>query len=223
LTTGPVSKQEFASYKPKSSDLNEDVKWGHTEVLEETFGCLSCMTFLNPRYRIGLVTQHVPLRKVSEVLTADRLYTKTACFIQFLVRYLGYKAIRVGIMGLNPHAASDRYSDSEERNVIEPAIQKLQHAFPQMYLVGPLSPDTAFQRYRQLELDGMVSLYHDQALTYLKGALLAQTVNVTAGLPFVRTSVDHGPARDLLPGQGDDTNMLRALEWAIYLKDKWMS
>lgn len=83
--------------------------------------------------------------------------------------------------------------------------------------MGPVSPDTAFFQYQKYEWDGLISLYHDQALAFLKGTQFHQTVNVTLGLPFIRTSVDHGVGTDLEHSKADWTNMLRAIEWAILL------
>ncbi len=214
LVTGPVAKSDFAMYQ--GQHLNRDkCILGHTEILGDVFGTDVCMMFLNVHYRVALMTQHIPLREVSSSLNMDTLIYKTKMFLSFLKRMDPKKQLTIGFCGLNPHAASDVYQASEEKRLIKPVLEALR--VEGCSIAGPISPDTAFFQYQQHRWDGLISLYHDQALSFLKGAAFHQTVNVTLGLPFVRTSVDHGVGRDLQPSKANWTNMLRAIEWAILL------
>lgn len=212
LVTGPMHKADF---KSMSNPTTAHKLWGHTEVLSYVFERPTCMTFLNWNFRVAVVTGHIPVRDVANVLTSDLIVEKGKIFGEFLRQHTGKRTPRIGLCGLNPHASSDMFDHSEEEKIIVPAIQRLKVG--QFDVVGPVSADSAFYRYQKEQWDGLISLYHDQSLAFLKGCYLPQTINVTLGLPFFRTSVDHGTGVGLAPDKADFTNMLRAIEWAILL------
>ena len=213
LVTGPMHKENFKSFSLGSASPRKLL--GHTEVLSQVFGKPTCMTFMNWNFRVAIVTGHIPMRDISRALSADLIVEKGKIFGEFLRQHTGKRLPRIGLCGLNPHASTDIFDKSEEEQVVIPALKQLQDC--QFEIVGPVSADSAFYRYQKEKWDGLISLYHDQSLAFLKGAYLPQTVNVTLGLPFFRTSVDHGTGVGMAADQADYTNMLRALEWAILL------
>lgn len=169
---------------------------GHTEYLAQNQGP-TVMCFDSPFARIALATTHIPLQAVSGTLNAERLRTAIVLWGQSLERDFGIQNPRIGILGLNPHAGEHGYLGTEETHWINPLIEELQSQYPNWVLTGPLAADTAFIPSLRAKQDAWVSLYHDQALPVLKAFSFDETVNVTLGLPFVRTSPDHGTALEL--------------------------
>jgi 4-hydroxythreonine-4-phosphate dehydrogenase len=213
LITGPLSKNDFIRSDSNPNQLN-----GHTEILAKRFNSNTCMSFLNSTYRMGLVTQHIPLRDVADRLSESLIVGKGMLFGAFLKKHTGKTNVKFGVCGLNPHGATDLYPNSEEVAIVKPACETLREVG--FDIDGPISPDSAFFQYKKFGWDGVLSLYHDQGLPFLKGIRFRDTVNVTLGLPFIRTSVDHGTADGLSSDACDETNMLRAIEWAILLSEK---
>lgn len=217
LVTGPVHKSEFETYAPIGTKTKDtSCLWGHTEILGDRFACQTTMAFLSNQFRVALMTQHVPLRDVSNRLTKTVLIQKIGTFCDFLRRWCAKNTVTIGVCGLNPHAQADSFSESEEAKLIDPALAILRQRGDR--IDGPVSADTAFFQYQRNHWDGMISMYHDQALPVLKTHGIWQTVNVTLGLPFVRTSVDHGVGQTLKPDRANGTNMVRAIEWAVLLE-----
>ena len=153
------------------------------------------MFFVSPSLRLALVTDHVPLKKVSENITQARLENTIRQTHDALQYYFGIPSPRLTICGLNPHAGENGYLGDEEIKIITPVIEALSKKHYQ--LTGPISADSAFTAERLKNNDAIIAMYHDQGLTALKQISFGQAVNITLGLPFLRTSVDHGTALDL--------------------------
>jgi 4-hydroxythreonine-4-phosphate dehydrogenase len=173
---------------------------GHTELLAARFGVDEvAMTFVGPRLTVALATVHIPLSAVAGALTAARIVAVGRLLASALVDELGATApVRLGVVGLNPHAGEHGLLGDDEAKVIAPAIATLAAALgPTVQVTGPLVPDAAFRDAVEGRYHGLVAMYHDQALIPVKVIDFEHAVNVTLGLPIVRTSPDHGTAYDL--------------------------
>jgi 4-hydroxythreonine-4-phosphate dehydrogenase len=194
---------------------------GHTELLSEIAGeARTVMMLLGPDererwLRVALATIHVAIRDVPRQLTTDRVRLAIQRSAQ-ACRDLGLPRARVGVCGLNPHAGEGGEFGDEEARIIEPAIQPARAQG--LDVVGPLSGDTVFHQALHGEYDAVVAMYHDQGLAPLKLAAFNTGVNWTLGLPFIRTSPDHGTAYNIA-GQGiaDPSSMLSAIRLAAQL------
>jgi 4-hydroxythreonine-4-phosphate dehydrogenase len=188
---------------------------GHTELLAERLGApVVAMTFVGPRLTVALATVHVPLADVPRLLDVARIVEVGALLADGLARDLGRPPpVRLGVVGLNPHAGEGGLLGAEEARVIAPAVAALADRLgPRARVDGPLVPDAAFRRAADGDFDGLVAMYHDQALIPVKLLDFDEAVNVTLGLPIVRTSPDHGTAYDLAgSGRARPTSMARAL------------
>ncbi|AWB32607.1 4-hydroxythreonine-4-phosphate dehydrogenase PdxA [Orrella marina] len=168
---------------------------GHTEILAARSGDVPvAMMLANPVLRVILVTIHVPLRDVPDLISVQA-ELQTIEMAALACRQLGIARPRIAVAGLNPHAGENGKFGDEEQQVIEPAIQAARERG--WDVSGPWPGDTIFARARQGEFDIVVAQYHDQGLIPVKYLGLDEGVNVTVGLPFVRTSVDHGTAFDI--------------------------
>ncbi len=186
---------------------------GHTELLAERFGARDVvMMFAGPKYKIALATVHVPLRDVPRVLTTQRLRRVIELLAVSLITDFGISAPRIGVVGLNPHAGEGGILGSEDAEVIAPALGPL----PPATLSGPLIPDAAFRDALHGSVDALVAQYHDQGLIPVKLVDFDEAVNLTLGLPIVRTSPDHGTAYDIAgKGVARPISMKCALSLAI--------
>jgi 4-hydroxythreonine-4-phosphate dehydrogenase len=182
---------------------------GHTEYLAERTGAaLPVMMLVGGGLRVALATTHLPLAAVSTALTADRLRSVLQVLDADLRAKFGIAAPGILVCGLNPHAGEGGHLGREEIEVIEPVLRELRAAG--MRLDGPVPADTAFLPERLAGHDAVLAMYHDQGLPVLKRAAFGAGVNVTLGLPIVRTSVDHGTALDLAGTGQADAGSLRA-------------
>ncbi|WP_018144093.1 4-hydroxythreonine-4-phosphate dehydrogenase PdxA [Thioalkalivibrio sp. AKL6] len=169
---------------------------GHTEWLAERAGApMPVMLLATEGLRVALVTTHLPLRAVPDAITADRLEAVTRVLHHDLQRDFGIADPVIAVCGLNPHAGEDGVLGREEIEIITPTLDRLREAG--MRLRGPLPADTAFTPRALHGVDAVLAMYHDQGLPVLKHAGFGSAINVTLGLPFIRTSVDHGTALDL--------------------------
>lgn len=193
---------------------------GHTEYLAERAGVDEfAMLMAGPTIRVVLATIHVPLREVPQRLDSAAIVGAGSLLARALTQDFGIAAPRVGVLGLNPHAGEGGLLGDEEQRVIAPAIASLRAWSAEQELAaefrGPLPADTAFHHHRVGELDGLVAMYHDQALGPFKLAHFYDGVNVTLGLPFVRTSPDHGTAKDIAGrGLADPASLIAAITLA---------
>lgn len=183
---------------------------GHTEFLAD-LGNVSqpVMMLTAPGLRVVLVTTHLPLLDVPAAITAEKLEDVIRIAHDSLRRQFGITQPRLQVLGLNPHAGEGGHLGHEEEQVILPVIEKLRSQG--MDLEGPVPADTAFTPPRIAGCDAVVAMYHDQGLPVLKHLGFGQAVNITLGLPFIRTSVDHGTALDIAGnGQASASSLLQA-------------
>jgi 4-hydroxythreonine-4-phosphate dehydrogenase len=187
---------------------------GHTEYLaEHTGGALPVMMLAAPGMRVALATTHLPLKDVSAALTIESLLKTATILDADLRKWWGIPAPRIAICGLNPHAGEGGYLGREELDVISPAIQLMRERGIQA--TGPLPADTAFVPQMLEQCDAVLAMYHDQGLPVIKHAGFERTVNITLGIPILRTSVDHGTALDLAgTGRADPRSLMAAIELA---------
>ena len=190
VVTGPISKAALAAIGYAYP--------GQTEFFAARWGGDPVMAFCGGRLRVALATWHVPLCEVPQLLGPQLLH-RTVAAADVLARAEGITAPRIGVCGLNPHAGEGGLLGQEERDFLNPALEKLQGEFSGLSLCQP--GDTLFARMLRGEFDVVVALYHDQGLAPLKVIDFDEAVNVTLGLPFVRTSPDHGTAFGIA-GQG---------------------
>ena len=175
-------------------------------------------TALGPPLRVLLATTHHALREVPGLLTADLLVEQTLLLRDGLRTGWRIRDPRVGLCALNPHASDDGLFGDEEARVYQPALARLSAAG--VRVTGPLPADTAFRRALGGEFDAVVAPYHDVGMAAFKTVAFGGGVNVTLGLPFVRTSPDHGTAFDLAgTGRADSRSMLAALRFAVQLAE----
>ncbi len=190
---------------------------GHTEFLGElTDTPLPVMLLASGNLRVALATTHLPLNKVSETITAPLLRKVLKILDQDLRTKFGIKQPRILVCGLNPHAGEGGYLGMEEIEVLIPTIRQLQQQG--LHLTGPLPADTLFTPRNLQQADAVLAMYHDQGLPVLKYAGFGKAVNITLGLPIIRTSVDHGTAIDLAgTGKAETGSLKAAIQLAIGL------
>jgi len=182
---------------------------GHTEYLAARTGTpLPVMMLVGGGLRVALATTHLPLERVSAALTAERLVAVLRVLDADLRAKFGIAAPRILVCGLNPHAGEGGHLGHEELTVIGPVLERLRAQG--LHLTGPVPADTAFLPGQVEGHDAVLAMYHDQGLPVLKYASFGHAVNVTLGLPIVRTSVDHGTALDLAGTGRADAGSLRA-------------
>jgi len=187
---------------------------GHTEYLQQKSAAADVVMLLVARsLRVALATTHLPLRRVADALSVDLLVRRAKILSADLRQKFGIKAPRIALTGLNPHAGEHGHLGREEIEIIEPACRVLRELGLQV--AGPLPADTLFTPERLADVDAVLAMYHDQGLPVLKYAGFGEAVNVTLGLPFVRTSVDHGTALDIAgSGRADAGSFNAALALA---------
>lgn len=195
---------------------------GHTELLAARLDAAEvAMTFVGPRLVVALATVHLPLAAVPGALTAERIVAVGELLATSLARDLGRPApIRLGVVGLNPHAGEGGLLGREDGALITPAVSTLRDRLGAAATVtGPLVPDAAFRDALDGRFDGLVAMYHDQALIPVKLVDFELAVNVTLGLPIVRTSPDHGTAYDLAgTGRARSASTSAALALAVSMR-----
>jgi 4-hydroxythreonine-4-phosphate dehydrogenase len=193
---------------------------GHTEYLARRTGVrLPVMMLVGGGLRVALATTHLPLRKVSAAITPSRLEAVLRIVAGDLQAMFAIRRPRILVLGLNPHAGEGGHLGREEIEVIEPTLATLRS--DGLGLVGPVPADTAFVPHRLAGIDAVVAMFHDQGLPVLKHASFGHAVNVTLGLPIVRTSVDHGTALDLAGTRKADPGSLQAaFELALELSGR---
>ncbi|MFM4703293.1 4-hydroxythreonine-4-phosphate dehydrogenase PdxA [Aeromonas bivalvium] len=193
---------------------------GHTEFFAQQAGGPDVVMLLaTDGLRVALATTHIPLACVARAITAERLGKVIRILNADLRDKFGIKSPRIYVCGLNPHAGEGGHLGREEIDVIEPALDALRQEG--IDLVGPLPADTLFQEKYLKDADAVLTMYHDQGLPVLKYKGFGRSVNITLGLPFIRTSVDHGTALDLAgKGLADSGSLVTALNHAILMVEK---
>jgi len=212
LVTGPVHK----------GVINESGRAfsGHTEFLAECAGVETVVMLLSAgSLRVALATTHLPLAAVPAAITDAGLERCLRVLASDLVQRFAIETPRIAVLGLNPHAGEGGHLGREEIEVITPVIERLRAEG--LALIGPLPADTAFVAERLRDFDAVLAMYHDQGLPVLKYAGFGEAVNVTLGLPFIRTSVDHGTALDIAgSGRAQPGSLTAALDLAVRLVDR---
>ncbi len=193
---------------------------GHTEYIAAR--CKSptpVMLLVAEGLRVALATTHLPLAEVPQALTREKLTRIVRVLHADLEKRFGILKPHILVLGLNPHAGEGGHMGREELEVIIPALERLRAE--NLRLTGPVAADTAFSRERLVDVDAVLAMYHDQGLPVLKYAGFGQAVNITLGLPIVRTSVDHGTALELAGrGHARHTSLEAALNMAVELSSR---
>lgn len=190
---------------------------GHTEFFaEQTATDQVVMMLACPGLRVALATTHLPLRQVADAITGPLIERVVRILHSDLVNKFGLSAPRILVCGLNPHAGEDGHLGREELDIIIPALERLRNEG--IELVGPLPADTLFTPKHLDQADAVLAMYHDQGLPALKHKGFGNAVNITLGMPIIRTSVDHGTALDLAgTGQANPGSLQVALDTAIQM------
>jgi 4-hydroxythreonine-4-phosphate dehydrogenase len=213
LVTAPVNK---ASVRAAGfSDFE-----GHTEYLADaTLTKNYEMIFIGAKLKVALVTRHIPLKNVPGAISTEKIYKAIELARNALVKYFSISDPRIGVCGLNPHAGELGLFGSEEKEVIEPAVKKAARLSKNIF--GPLPSDVVFYDAINGKYDAVIAMYHDQALVPFKMLYFKDGVNMTLGLPFIRTSPDHGTALDIAgKGIADPSSMIAAIRLAARLAPK---
>lgn len=211
LVTGPVHK----------SNINEaGISFsGHTEYLAARTGGYPVMMLVTEGLRVALATTHLPLSKVPAAITAETLSRVIETLHRDLQQRLGISQPNILVCGLNPHAGEGGYLGHEERDIIIPVLEKYRHQG--WLLQGPLPADTLFTPDNLAQADAVLTMYHDQGLPVLKHLGFGQAVNITLGLPIIRTSVDHGTALELAgSGRAKADSLRYALDVAMTMLEQ---
>jgi 4-hydroxythreonine-4-phosphate dehydrogenase len=209
VVTAPVHKTAIRLIDPRFH--------GHTEYLAKVARTKSfAMMFVSKRLKVTLVTMHVPLKKVSRLITQELIFEKIDLTDRFLKTYFKIVKPKIAVCALNPHG---RETGTEEDEVIAPAVRQAQDG--KIHAAGPFSADQIFYEAYEGHFDAVISMYHDQGLAPFKVIAFREGVNVTLGLPYIRTSPDHGTAFDIAyQGKADPASMKAALELATKLAVK---
>ena len=203
LVTAPIHKKNI-----QSASFNYT---GHTPFLLKTFGATDVvMLMVAENMKIGLLTEHLPVKEVAQVITKEKIISKLNIINQSLRRDFNIVKPKIAVLGLNPHAGDEGLIGKEEIEIIKPAI--IEANKKGIFCFGPYSADAFFARGQHEKFDAVLALYHDQGLIPFKSLSLGEGVNFTAGLKAVRTSPDHGTAFDIAgKGIADETSMRQAL------------
>jgi 4-hydroxythreonine-4-phosphate dehydrogenase len=189
---------------------------GHTEFFAARANCAVAMLLVAPGLRVALATTHLPLAQVAAAITAPGIVSILRIVYNDLQHRFGLEVPRIAVLGLNPHAGEGGHLGREEIDIIAPALAALRAEG--MRVDGPMSADTAFLPAKRAQFDAYLAMYHDQGLPVLKALGFGDAVNVTLGLPFIRTSVDHGTALDLAgTGKADASSLIAAAQLALEL------
>lgn len=195
---------------------------GHTAYLKEKSGAKDCLMFLiSDRINVGLVTDHIPISQVSTEITKEAILSKIRIMEQSLMLDFGFEKPHIAVLGLNPHAGEEGLLGSEDEEMVRPAIIEAKKAG--VFVAGPYSSDGFFGSGQFDKFDAILAMYHDQGLIPFKTLAYFNGVNYTAGLPFVRTSPDHGTAFELAgKNEADPKSMFHAIYTAknIFLHRK---
>ena len=207
LVTAPIHK--------KNTEGNDFPFTGHTPYLKSIFGARDVvMLMVAERFRVGLVTEHVPLREVAALITRENILSKLSIIRESLIRDFGIDKPKIAVLGLNPHAGDEGLMGKEEQEIIKPAINEAKNN--NMLAFGPYSADAFFARQQHTRFDAVLAMYHDQGLIPFKSLAAGEGVNYTAGIAGIRTSPDHGTALDIAgKNKADHSSFLAAIYTCI--------
>jgi 4-hydroxythreonine-4-phosphate dehydrogenase len=212
IVTAPIRKSSMAEGGTQYA--------GHTEFFAAQAGVKEVgMMLVGGPLKVMLVTTHAGIRALPSLITRERVETALRLTDHALRNYFGIRAPRIAVAALNPHAGEGELFGNEETQAIRPAIAQV-HSLG-IRASQPLPADTAFRKAAQGEYDAVVAMYHDQALIPVKLLAFGKAVNVTVGLPFIRTSVDHGTAEDIAgKGVADPGSLIAAIKLAVRLSNR---
>lgn len=200
LVTGPISKENIISIDKKFS--------GHTEHIQKLTKSKDVLMLLeSEKLKVALATTHIPLKAVPKKITKSLIINKAIILDDELKNKFKIKNPQISLLGLNPHAGEGGKIGSEEKEILLPAVKELRKK--KINISYPKSADTAFTKKGLKETDAFLGMYHDQVLPVLKALSFGSAVNVTLGIPIVRTSVDHGVALDMAGSGKSDTASLK--------------
>ncbi len=202
LVTAPIHKKNV-----QSAEFNYT---GHTPFLKAVANASDVLMLLYAdNLRVALVTEHLPVKEVAEHITKEIILSKINLLHNSLRRDFGIDKPRIAVLGLNPHAGDEGLIGKEEQEIIHPAIREAKQS---KLVFGPYSADAFFARRSYRQFDAVLAMYHDQGLIPFKTIAMGEGVNFTAGLPFVRTSPDHGTAFDIAgKNKADETSFMTAV------------
>jgi len=204
LVTAPIHKKNTQS---ATFDFT-----GHTPYLKHAFNAKDVLMLMaSDNFRVGLVTEHVPVKDIARHITREAILSKLNILNDSLIRDFGIDKPRIAVLGLNPHAGDEGLIGKEDEEIIKPAIKDAKH---NMMVFGPYSADAFFARNYQTRFDAVLAMYHDQGLIPFKSLSSGEGVNYTAGLPMVRTSPDHGTAFDIAGKNKADSGSFLAAVYA---------
>ena len=209
LVTAPINKDTI-----QSEDFNFP---GHTEYLQMRAGAADSLMFLvSDTLRVGVVTGHIPVAKIAESITTEKILSKLRMMDASLRHDFWLRKPKIAVLGLNPHAGDNGLIGSEEETIINPAIDEARAN--DILAMGPYAADGFFANGTYLQFDAVLAMYHDQGLIPFKQVAFEQGVNYTAGLSFVRTSPDHGTAFDIAgKNKASEVSFREALFTAIHI------
>jgi len=209
LVTAPINKDTI-----QSEDFNFP---GHTEYLQMRAGSPDSLMFLvSDTLRVGVVTGHIPVAKIAESITTEKILSKLRLMDASLRNDFWLRKPKIAVLGLNPHASDNGLIGNEEQNIIQPAIDEARAN--DILAMGPYAADGFFANGTYLQFDAVLAMYHDQGLIPFKQIAFEQGVNFTAGLSFVRTSPDHGTAFDIAgKNKASEVSFREALFTAIHV------
>jgi 4-hydroxythreonine-4-phosphate dehydrogenase len=203
LITLPIHKKNI-----QSAQFNFT---GHTPYLKQLFGGADvAMLMIAENMRVGLLTEHLPVKEIAQFITRDSIISKLQVIHQSLKKDFGITKPKIAVLGLNPHAGDEGLIGKEEIDIIKPSIKEAKQK--DIFCFGPYSADAFFARGQHEKFDAVLAIYHDQGLIPFKSLSLGEGVNYTAGMKAVRTSPDHGTAFDIAgKGIADETSTRQAL------------
>ncbi len=226
VTRGHIARrslEELKAYRGKAlavltMPIDKNAAWqagydfpGQTEFFENLWQTRGLMILAGPQLRVGLVTTHVPIAKVTDGITPEILQQKINLMMHGLENDFGIANPRLAVAGLNPHCGDKGLFGDEDQRIVKKTIDSLLPTYGDR-LIGPLSADIVFYRAYQGQFDGVLAMYHDQGLGPLKTVHFDSAINLTAGLPHLRVSPDHGPANDLF---GQKKASIKSTQFAL--------
>lgn len=188
---------------------------GHTDYLADVSNTKDyAMVLMCKKMKVALITTHIPIKDVPKNITQEKIVKKIKLVVKEFKDKFSILNPKIAVLGLNPHASDNGNIGDEEEKIIKPALNKLKEEG--INVIGPLSPDTAFNNYKNYDI--YVAMYHDQGLIPLKMLCFRKAINITLGLPFIRTSPDHGTAYDIAGKNiADPSSLIEAIKLSIIL------